>query len=417
MSLTVAFLLTTLAVAPASGDLSGRISDEKGNPLPGAVVSLYTAKPRVGIPTTCPSCYRDCAKSAKTDAKGQFSIDDLDPALLFRVLILAPGKQAQLTEFIDPATTKLSVALKSMPQESRPEHMIKGRVLDDQGKPLAGAVVSPRGAKTEKSRWWGATPGVDEAAVTDAEGRFVILSKEPKLGLDLTASARGFAVFPATLFELNRREQEIRMRLGATVSGRLTYAGKPVKARAIGIVQSDRSGGRMVGETTMATDENGQFVFANLPPGEGLVLYSLCDAKSDLPALKTVLLKSGNDGHEKSLGNLELLPGKTLKGRVLFPAGSKIPAGAKLRVSRDPAWDWAEVPLSENGDFTIMSLPPEVYNVSVIAPGFVIDSALMNFQSTGESSFGMRIKTAGESMIEVTVPMKIKGAEVNRPVS
>lgn len=409
MSLTAVLLLSAVSTAATPGMLTGKIADEKGAPIDGALVDLYTAKPRVGLATTCPSCYRDCAKWTKTDNKGRFSIGELDPGLLFRVLVMAPGRRAVVTKLIDPAEAELEVNLEPLPGDLPPDRMLKGRVYDDHGKPLAGAVVSPMGAKTHERRWWGPLPGVDEAAVTDAEGRFFITSQEPKLALDVQVSAPGYANFPAQLFDLDGSEHAIRMRRGADVEGRLMYEGKPVRRRSVGIVQRDRSAGHFLGETTLATDDEGGFLFVNLQPDERYVLYSLCDAGQDLRVLKTISLKTGGDAEVTQLGELSLLPGLTLAGRVELPAGAAMPAGAKLRLSRDPAWDWCEAPLSAGGEFTIRSLPPEVYSVSVITPGFEIDGSRMRYQVTGANEFGLRLRgDGGASMLSVIVPMKAK---------
>ena len=400
-------MLNLVSVAPAPGTLAGQVRDEHGAPLAGARVGLYSAKPRVGLATTCPSCYRDCAKSVKTDAEGRFSIGELDPNLLFRVLVVAPARRSLLTELIDPAQTKVEVKLEQLPADLPPDRKLAGRVFDEDGKPLAGAVITPAGAKTRESRWWGQTPGVDAAAVTDADGRFVITSQEPKLGIDLEVRARGHADSPSQLFDLDGSEHPIHMRRGASVAGRLTYNGKPVERRAIGIVQRDRSAGHFVGETTLATDDAGGFLFANLQPNEHYVLYSLCETERDLPVLKTVSLQTGEDDELTQLGELLLLPGMTMVGRVEIPANARMPAGAKLRVSRDPAWDWWETALSDQGEFTIRGLPPEVYSVSVFAPGFEIDAARMRYQAIGASEFALRLRGNGEAQpVDVIVPMK-----------
>ncbi|HVW36574.1 MAG TPA: carboxypeptidase-like regulatory domain-containing protein [Pirellulales bacterium] len=408
MTIATFVLLTSLPVASTPGTLAGQVLDEHGAPLVGAVVDVYTAKPRVGLAVTCPSCYRDCAKSAKSDDQGRFSIGDLDPELLFRLLVMAPGRRAVLTQLIDPAQAELEVKLEPLPSDLPPDRLLKGRVLDERGKPLAGAVVSPTGAKTHEKRWWGQLPGVDEAAVTDFDGRFVITSQDPKLGLDLSVSAAGYADFPSQLFDLDGSEHEIRVRRGANISGRLTYEGQSVKRRAIGIVQRDRSAGHFVGETTLATDGDGAFLFANLQPNERYALYTLCDAGQDLPALKTMTLETGGDGDVKPLGDLALLPGLTLAGRVELPPGSKLPPGAKLRVDREPAWDWCETLLLDDGEFVLRGLPPEVYSVKVIAPGFELDPSRLRYQAIGPSEFGLRLRGGGETLIRITAPMKAK---------
>lgn len=408
MSITTLILLTALPAASTPGTLAGQVLDEHGAPLVGAVVDLYTAKPREGLAVTCPSCYRDCAKLAKSDDQGRFSIGDLDPELLFRVLVMAPGRRAALTQFVDPAEAELEVKLEPLPGDLPPDRMLKGRVFDERGKPLAGAMVSPTGAKTHEKRWWGQLPGVEEAAVTDADGRFIITSQQPKLGLDLKVSAAGYADFPSQLFELDGNEHEIHMRRGASVSGRLTYQGQPVKRRVIGIVQRNRSAGHFVGETTLAADDNGGFLFANLQSNERYALYTLCDPGQDLPVLKTVTIETGGDGEVNQLGELALLPGLTLAGRVELPPGAKMPAGTKLRVDREPAWDWCEALLSDDGEFELRSLPPEVYTVKVIVPGYELDPSRLRYQAIGPNEFGLRLRGGAETRARIMLPMKAK---------
>ncbi|TWU45652.1 Dioxygenase [Novipirellula aureliae] len=206
MSALMIIMLAVAAVAPRNAALTGKVQDENGSPIAGAIVDIYTARPRVGAALTCPSCYRDCAKSTTTDSEGRFSFNELDSGLLFRVLVMAPGRRPQLTRLTDPQTTQLDVKLEPIPTNLPIDRILNGRVLDDQGEPLAGAVVSPSGAKTSEKRWWGSLPGVDEASVTDAEGRFVITSQDAKLGLDLEVTSPGFADFPSQLFDLDGRE-------------------------------------------------------------------------------------------------------------------------------------------------------------------------------------------------------------------
>src|SRR5437762_8257631 len=111
MSILALCLACALAASSAPDTLTGHVVDENGAPLSGAVIHLNTAKPRTGLAVTCPSCYRDCARSAVTNGEGQFSVAELDPNLLFRVLIVAPGRKAVLTKWTDPVKTKLEVKL------------------------------------------------------------------------------------------------------------------------------------------------------------------------------------------------------------------------------------------------------------------------------------------------------------------
>lgn len=343
MYIATLFVLAVVAQTSDGTILTGTIQDENGVPIAGAIVDVYTAKPRVGAAITCPSCYRDCAKSTKTDAYGQFSIRELDSGLVFRVLVMAPGRRSQLTDLTDPKATELDVRLEPVPKDLPANQMLTGRVLDDQGDPLPGAVVFPNGAKTTDKRWWGQLPGVDEASITDSDGQFVITSQEPKLGLDLRVSAPGFADFPSQLFDLDGRIHEIRMQLGASAIGKLTFDGYPVANRSIGIVQRDRSTQTFTGERVLVTDHMGSFQFTDLQPNEEYVLYTLCERnqlrdQTNLiakihPILRTKFIETTNSGCVTQLGELKLEAGQTLTGRVTFPSGMKAPEEVKVRLS------------------------------------------------------------------------------------
>jgi hypothetical protein len=71
--MSVLIMLSLLLGAnPDRPDLAGRVANQAGEPVRGASVFIYTAAARVGINPYCPSCYADCAKSAKTDDAGTF---------------------------------------------------------------------------------------------------------------------------------------------------------------------------------------------------------------------------------------------------------------------------------------------------------------------------------------------------------
>src|SRR4051794_9454472 len=106
--LAVALLLAAATDRP---DLTGRVTTEGGGPVAGAHVFIATAAPRTGTSTLCPSCYADCAKRSATGPDGAFRIAELDPGLIFRVLVIADGYRPKYAEKVDPAAGPLSVAL------------------------------------------------------------------------------------------------------------------------------------------------------------------------------------------------------------------------------------------------------------------------------------------------------------------
>src|SRR5690606_2746444 len=134
-------------------------------PLANASVFIHTAAPRDGVGTLCPSCYVDCGKSAKTDAKGRFVIAGLDPGLLFRVLVVAPGFQPEFASHVDPAALPLEISLLPVVEGETPNHRLRGRVMDDNGKPVAGAVARVLSVTRGDSIRFGGYGGTDPLAV------------------------------------------------------------------------------------------------------------------------------------------------------------------------------------------------------------------------------------------------------------
>lgn len=399
-------ILASLLLGPAEGpSLRGMVTDEKGKPLPGAMVGLHSARPRRGLPVVCPSCYRDCSKTAKTDEQGIFVIEDLDPELLFRVYALFPGRSSHLTGLIDPATSKAEIKLPLIPTLLPGNQVLKGKVVDDKGKPLVGAVVSPWGAKIGETFHYGALDYLDEGTVTDTEGKFTVVSKKPLVAIDVRVSAGGFATSPSNPFVLDDQDHVIQMQRGANVSGRFLYQGKPLPGRAVGIVQKERGAMSFLGETTQATDANGAFHFSDLKSDEEYVLYTLSDGVQDLPVLKAVDLKTGAGGAVREVGDLNLAKGFVLKGRVEFPKDQVIPANAKLLLSRHRAWDWCEGKLAENGEYHFVGLPPGVYILSVVAPGFQLDPERVMNQMTGPSNIALRLSDKGPGLMDIPLPL------------
>lgn len=393
--------------------LSGTIRDEQGNPLAGATVSIFTAKPREGFGTICPSCYSDCRKHATSDSQGQFAIEGLDPELFFTALVMAPGHRSHLTHWLDPLAGPLDVKLQPYPRNLPPMRSLSGRVIDRDGKPIAGAVVNALGAKTPEQHLFGLLKDVDRVAVTDALGFFMLTTQEPKLGLDVNASAPGFAVSATEHFELHRPAVEIQLMRGASVSGTLMWEGQPVPNRAIGIVQTNRSAMNFVRERVVGTDEHGQFQFTDLQPNEPYVLYSICkenversEGELDRGVLKNFELTAPFAGQSTDVGQLSLIPSLSLRGQIVVPPGHVLPTQATVRLGRDPAWDYCEVTVGDNGEFEFHGLPAEVYTVMVFATGYDLDAAKLRFQATGPTQFGMRLRSNHDSSKRIEIPLR-----------
>src|SRR5688572_16178810 len=163
---------------PARPTLNGTVKNHSGEPLPGATVFIYTAGPKEGPGILCPSCYNDCRKRAQADVQGNFAIDSLDPALLFRILVVAKGFQPEFFAAIDPAEKPVEVILNPIVGGDAPNKRMRGIVVDPQGQPVSGAVVSIRGVTRGGTTRYGGNRDIDAMAVSDDSGAFVINGQE-----------------------------------------------------------------------------------------------------------------------------------------------------------------------------------------------------------------------------------------------
>ena len=149
-ALTCALLLLGGAVARAddddtetpSGPLIGSVWDDESNAITNATVFIYTARPRKGVGSVCPSCYPDCQKKTKTDSEGKFKIEQVDPALLFNLLVMAKDYESAFVDKVDISKGPMEVGLrKNEPIDPPSTNQVQGRIIDPLGKPVLGAKV------------------------------------------------------------------------------------------------------------------------------------------------------------------------------------------------------------------------------------------------------------------------------------
>jgi hypothetical protein len=115
----------------------------------------------------CPSCYADCQKKAKTDEFGFFKIESLDPTLLFRLLIVAEGHESAFVTKVDPTNVAQKITMKPLSAETLKSSLrIKGLVIDEHGKPVPEAIISPEGVGMGPMTRWGGNDAVVEPLVS-----------------------------------------------------------------------------------------------------------------------------------------------------------------------------------------------------------------------------------------------------------
>lgn len=300
-----ALLFVTLLAGPAfaASDLSGRVVDAAGNAVPNAQVYVYTAFPKVGPNTVCPSCYRDCGKHEAASARGEFRIRSLDDSLVFTILAVAPGFRPQYAKSIDAGKGPVTITMEPRPGDS--DILIRGIVLDPEGKPIVGAAVEPRGYRVGNSVGYGNLPGVDNLSITDQTGAFELRIPDCGAQLDVRVRARNFA--PKIARQLRPWEtRPIIVGVGSTISGHATRDGRPASGVRIGVVQRNTVSSDFLGPEEIATNEDGLFVITSLGPD---VEYLVGPAKSMLPWPDERLshrVTTGAEGTSVDAGVIEL---------------------------------------------------------------------------------------------------------------
>jgi hypothetical protein len=397
-------LLASLALisADSGGSLEGTVTDDQGRPVASAVVDIATAAPLIGQGFFCPSCYPDCQKKTQTDANGKFVIRGLSPTLKFSVLVAAPGKKPVLTQHINPLLAPLLVTLTDLPKDIPAHRLVLGKVVDDLGQPVAGALLQCSGVKSAGRRWWGATDV--EPAISDADGAFSLILPEGYQAIDVRATADGLAGTEVPLLAPRSEPHKIVIPTGARVTGQLQFEGKPASEVRVAVVQTNRFAGNFFIKAVSATsDAQGRFEFNNLPANQQYAIFSVVGEAPQKLVLTTKKFTVPADHKTRDLGTLTLIPALHLGGKFLLAPDQKISENAKLIVGRDPAWDLISVPIEQDGSFEVLGLPPESYELTLQAKGLKIDPRRLTYQAIEDGgSFGLRLE---KSLDNVLIPI------------
>jgi hypothetical protein len=372
--IAASLLLAMLAwntVGAEKPPLVGVIRGSDGKPLPDARVFVYTAKPRVGAGITCPSCYPDCGKGARTSVDGEFEIPSVDPELTYRLIVLAKGHRPMFITNADPTGAAVKAKLREAKFGEVPlENQTYGKIINESGKPVSGATIEVSGVKKGTStRYGGTSSTIDSMAVTDDNGEFVINGSEPFDSVTVTID--GPRVAKRRVWLDGGKSHFIRMDAGVTVTGRLLNDGKPVPNVVVAMATQERESSVFMRGFEVATDRDGKFNLEAVPADNRYFLYTkMADMRPLSLALPLQSVKSGTFGSKVELGDLVLKPAHRLRGRIVLEDGSEpLPPKTRIHLSREDAWDYGDVTVAEDGTFEFKAVPAESIGLSVRVPG------------------------------------------------
>lgn len=385
------------AVAEERATAIGTVTDAAGKPLEHATVFIYEGHVKKGYGVYCPTCWADCGKHAATDGEGKFSIAGLNPELRFKLMVVKEGYSAA---FIDqPADTAVLKARSAIEDLSQ---VVRGRVVDGQGKPVKDAVVEQEGVGYKGPgggighRFGGPDGWIDSLAVSNEQGEFEIAYGKPAVEMILRVSPRGMA---QKLFTEPTGADRKTMTVtdGAAIFGRVLQPdGKPAANVEVGVITHSRRSGTTFPEMVIGTREDGTFAITNVPAGRILYVYPKMESLAPLGFAGTPEpLETKDDGQEVHIGDLKLQPSYTLRGKVVLSDGAAVGKEMRVTIGSDEIMDTQMVTLAPDGTFEFKGLAKGVY---MVMPG------VRNYQLADGDTGEVLVDRDGKSVVLRVVP-------------
>lgn len=401
----VAFCVhSALTSASDSVPLRGRIIDADGKPISTAVIVVRNCRPESGVGRNCSWSYPECKEVIRTDNQGRFELKELRADLMYSLAVGASGFQGSITDYVAPnQKTEIDIQLKKVPQDEAGT-VLSGRVLNQEGKPIANAVARVSMWQIENliSQL---DPRRSLLAITDSQGNFTLEVGAKPVMIRLRVSAYDYA--PAEQ-EWNRSSPEamdFQLVQGAAIAGQLQFQNMPVPAGIrLGIVQANLGMENIVTPAEIVTDEKGRFRFDCLPPDQDYSIYTSMEQAQGF-ALPVTLVKAPWQGEIADLGTIEADQASPFAVTVQMPNGKTIPENGTIYIGRDRSWHGAVLKLpSRESSYTakVLSVAAEDVNVTVNIPGYKV------MQVTPPSTVGLNrdYRFSAEQVRQVTFQLE-----------
>jgi hypothetical protein len=249
--------------------------------------------------------------------------------------------------------------------------VLSGRVLDQDGGPVGGATIWPRMHMLVSGRGGSRMPdGSDAVSITTAKGEFRLICSVPMKWLEVQVEAKGLATRNFNEIEPAKSPHSLALEPGAFVHGFVLKDEKGLPGVAVGLVQLDRTARGFTGESVIATDEQGHFLFSNVPANRVYVVYGKMESMRDHGATNVRELRVGKPLEVLKDVNLTVAPGFSLSGRVVLADGKPLPDDTPISLSSERAWDSQVVRAGVDGAFSFRAIPPGVYDLSTRVAGY-----------------------------------------------
>lgn len=317
-------------LSPRGDEIMAKVQviDEKGNPVPAAPVTAVCSvlNMLIGEVTT-----QTQAVQIDAQGRGEFrmKVDRKDVRQRFSGAIFCCDKPGYDLAFAYLQQDEdADLVLRMRPSK---DHW-SGQILDENGKPLAGAKVFLSGLRYDKAGSFTSlregTPGC--SVITGKDGRFEFPRISRDCGLSLSVSAPGYARLNEWVDSERMPQPVFTLTRSGTIQGKVVIreTGKPFTEGQI-FVQSPENGGGQV----VRVGQDGAFTIDGLKTGEyKLILTQGSETPlSHVPvAYPSVAVEVG----KKVAVTLEVQEGVLVKGKVVNPATGKAPEGKGFVAAR-----------------------------------------------------------------------------------
>ncbi|HKY33313.1 MAG TPA: carboxypeptidase regulatory-like domain-containing protein [Candidatus Polarisedimenticolia bacterium] len=371
----------------AAASIEGTARDAAGRPVGGAKVTIAMT-PQLNLPARIP-LFLPYGDPVFTDMQGRFSAERLPAGKAIKLSIESRGFSPWAMEDLKLRPGERRTGLDALLDAGR---MITGRILDPEGRPVAGASVSasrrkedgpvgmviqiggPGGGGRRRGGPVGMGPMEDLPEVVSADdGVFRIHGALPG-SWSLVVAARGFAPRTVGQLRLDGAQEaldagDVRLEPGAALRGRVVSTGGAPVAYARGTLRKELS---FAGEFTTGAD--GSFVVEDLEPRAPVDLSVQADGYGsvDRPAVSPPLDDL----------TIELPPASRIAGQVVDEESRLAVTDFAVSVARNRTFGGrgmvmatsqagSEVPFhSEDGAFLMEEISPGKVDVTVRSPGY-----------------------------------------------
>jgi beta-lactamase regulating signal transducer with metallopeptidase domain len=361
------------AQPPTPITLNGRIISPESKSI-SAIAVIWCAERSSNATYTVSTRYPHLPRQVPVDDAGNFKFEALDPRWTYDVYVVSPGCPMQRFLSVDPASGILSVPLQPIiTSNCPPDTLMRGRVIDNRGHPVSGALLKVHGATRNNSTTWPAQE-IDFAAMSDDNGDFLVHAKTPFSEADGAVSAAGFATSLFEHWKSGDATNEVSLTEGASVGGRLVDHGKPVSNVEFRVDSFGRDTDSDAWAYFAVTDAQGRFLFTHLPHNRQCSLYATMQSLAGRGTVPTRTVSISGDGSINDLGDIQVQPAFKIAGQIRLRGGRPLPAKCQVIVGRSADWyqDAVAVPVGEDGSFHFAGVPAGKITLYLWVPGYLV---------------------------------------------